>query len=67
MKEYTYRFYKNDKHLFTKTFVEETEETANKKADKFVKDSKGKYEEWEPINNNKPKNGTQRSPFGIGS
>jgi len=73
--EYTFRFYKNDKHMTTKTFVTETIEDSYKKADSILRQNKS-YDDWDcipPKTNDgavgmgEGKKGTQRSPFGIGS
>jgi hypothetical protein len=73
--EYTFRFYKNDKHITTRTFDTSTIEDAYKKADNVLRQNKS-YDDWDcipPKTNDTPfgvsegKKGTQRSPFGMGS
>ena len=64
MNEYTFRFYRDEKHLTTQTFHTETVEQAYKLADGVLR--KSKYDDWEYL---EPKKnvGSQKSPFGIGS
>lgn len=65
MNEYTFRFYKDEKHITTITFHHKEIEDAYKEADNFLKANPKKYDDWaytkEPKNNN---NGTQISHFG---
>ena len=73
--EFTFRFYRNEKPLNTRTFHTETIEEAYKMADNVLSQTP-KYDDWECLlpktNNgvfatNEGQKGTQRSPFGIGS
>ncbi len=48
-KEFTFRFYANEKHLYTRKFYTETIEQAYKMADNVLKKTP-KYDDWECLN-----------------
>ena len=66
MNEYTFRFYKGENHVTTKTFHKENVEDAYLDADKFLRQNKKLIDDWEYLEPKK-NTGTQKSPFGIGS
>ncbi len=55
MTEYTFRFYKNDKHITTKTLHTETIEEAYSMADDILRKNKS-FDDWQcfPPKTNKP-------------
>ena len=65
MNEYTYRFFKNERHVHTQTFHCKNKEEAEQAAQGLLDKSRGKLDDFMRVNSPRP--GTQRSPFGIGS
>ncbi len=68
METTTFKFYRNEKHITTKTFHAKSIEDAFQKADDFLRQTK-RYDDWEYLDPKINANniGTQKSPFGIGS
>ena len=48
MREYTFRFYKNEKHITTRTLHHRNIENAYKEADNILRQTRN-YDDWEYI------------------